>query len=106
MPEVRVVPRPLAIRAARPSASGSFRVDAPGLDLSLAVAETTNGAVHDADSVAKAAVLQEVVAAKRQAARDRPEECDGRWFAHLAEAHSLPAARLQLAEGLVGVMRV
>ena len=57
-PEVGVVPRPLAMRAARPSASGSFRVDALGLDLSLAVAETTNGAVHDADSVTEAAVLQ------------------------------------------------
>ena len=92
--------------AARPSASGSFWVDALGLDPSLAVAETANGAIDDADSVAEAAVLQEVLAAKRQASRDRSEECDGRRFARLAETDSLPAARLQLAVGLVGVMRV
>ena len=75
-------------------------------DLSLAVAETADGAIDDADSVAEAAVFHEVLAAKRQASRDWPEECDGRRFARLAKAHSLPAARLQLAVGLVGVMRV
>ena len=94
------------MRAARPSASGSFRVDAPGLDLSLAVAETTNGAVHDADSVAEAAMLQQVLAAERESPLERTEECRSRWFAHLAEAHGFPAARLQRAVDLVGVMRV
>ena len=67
--EVRVVPGPLAMRAARPSSARRFHIDALGLHLAAPVADPADRSVHDADRVAASPVLQKVLAAELQASR-------------------------------------